>query len=573
MNFSQLKKNLKKDFSSFPEIKIAVLADSASQLFVQALKGYGYTQNIHFNIWEAEYDQIYPTIIDDESELYAFKPEYVILFQSVKRLQSGFYHESLAQKREFAEKHLQYVDQITQTIQSKHTCKIIYLNFNEINDSVFGNYANKLDGSFLYQLRSINLGLMKLAASRKYLNICDLASIQNQLGYPALVNDKMYVTTDNVIDIDALPVVVKNISDIILAYAGKFKKCLILDLDNTMWGGIIGDDGMEGIQIGDLGIGKAFTKLQQWIIQLKERGIIIAVCSKNTESIAKEPFQSHPDMVLRLEDIAVFVANWNNKADNIRHIQSILNIGFDSMVFLDDNPFERGIVKKELPDIEVPELPEDPAEYLSFLFQQNLFETTSFTEEDTIRNSQYREEAERAVLQHAFTNEDDYLQSLEMKAIIQPIDKFTLPRSAQLTQRSNQFNLRTKRYSDEEVKAIMEDPNKYTLTVTLSDKFGDYGLISLIILNRINETDLFIDTWIMSCRVLKRNVEEFVLNEIVTLAQSNGYYTLVGEYLPTAKNGLVKDHYSKLGFEEQEGRWVLNLMEYVNRKCYIQKNN
>jgi FkbH-like protein len=436
---------------------------------------------------------------------------------------------------------------------------------------VFGNFANKTDTSFLFQLRLLNVELMRLAARKKNVNICDMSSIQNTYGSNNTISEKTYITTDCIVDIDYLPVVAKSITDIILAYTGKFKKCIILDLDNTVWGGIIGDDGMEGIQIGDLGIGKAFSKFQQWIKQLKERGIIIAVCSKNTEHIAKEPFEGHPDMVLKLEDIALFVANWNNKPDNIRYIQSILNIGFDSMVFLDDNAFEREMVKKEIPEITVPDMPEDAADYLPFLYQQNLFETTSFTEEDTKRNDQYREEAERTRIQDQFTNESDFLQSLQMIADIRPIDNFTLPRAAQLTQRSNQFNLRTVRYTEEKIKGITEDNRKFTVTVSLKDKFGDYGLISLVLLQKTDAADLFIDTWIMSCRVLKRNVEDFVLNEIVEIAKKNKCTKILGEYIPTAKNELVKDHYKKLGFSEEENYWALLTDTYCNKNTFISK--
>ena len=411
---------------------------------------------------------------------------------------------------------------------------------------------------------------MKMAVKKKNLNICDLSSIQNTYGSNTTVSEKMFITSDSVLALDVLPEVAKSITDIILAYSGKFKKCLIVDLDNTLWGGIIGDDGIEGIEIGELGIGKAFSKFQAWIRQLKQRGIIIAVCSKNTEQIAKEPFEKHPDMILKLNDIALFVANWNNKPDNIRYIQSVLNIGFDSMVFLDDNPFEREMVKKEIPEITVPDLPEDIADYLPFLYQLNLFETTSFTEEDTIRNDQYREEAERVRVQYQFTNENDFLQSLQMIADIKPIDNFTLPRAAQLTQRSNQFNLRTIRYTEEKLKEIIQDKNKFTVTVSLKDKFGDYGLISLLILKKDN-TDLFIDTWIMSCRVLKRNVEEFVLNEVVDIATQNNCNKISGEFIPTPKNELVKDHYKKLGFSVEGNYWELLTDDYVYKKTFIAK--
>ncbi|CAN5285987.1 HAD-IIIC family phosphatase [soil metagenome] len=570
-SFSELKKNLKKDTSELKVVKCAVVADSASQLFCMALKGYGYTQGLNLQIWEADYDQLSPTIKDEASELYSFAPDFVIVFHSSKKLLSKFYRKGTGEKISFADDFIRYTEDLADTINSKLGCNIIFLNFPEINDSVFGNYANKTDLSFLYQQRKINFMLMDLARKKANLHICDVSSVQNYISSQKLHNPALYVNTDNVFNLDALPLVAKNVIDIIVPFTGKFKKCLILDLDNTLWGGIIGDDGIENIQIGELGIGKAFTEFQKWIKQLQHRGIILAVSSKNTESIARDAFENHPDMILRMDDFAVFAVNWNNKADNIRYIQSVLNIGFDSMVFLDDNPFERAMVKTHIADITVPELPEDPAEYLPYLYTQNLFETISFTEEDIKRTKQYQEEAHRTVLQQSFVNEDEFLLSLQMTAVVKPIDKFTLPRAAQLTQRSNQFNLRTVRYSEEQMKQVVDDKEKYSLTISLKDKFGDYGLISLLILEKRSDEELFIDTWIMSCRVLKRGVENFVTNELVGLAQENNIKFITGEYLPTPKNGIVKDHYLNLGFIPKENIRQLNTNEYQLKKTFIKK--
>jgi len=341
-----------------------------------------------------------------------------------------------------------------------------------------------------------------------------------------------------------------------------------------MWGGIIGDDGMEGIQIGSLGLGKAFSEFQLWLKELKNRGILLAVCSKNSKEIAEEPFREHPDMVLRMEDIAIFVANWENKVDNIRHIQSVLNIGMDSMVFLDDNKFEREMVKSAIPDLTVPDLPEDPAEYLKYLHALNLFETSSFTEEDEDRTRLYREEAGRATLQKTFGNEAEFLQSLEMIAEVKSVDPYSAPRIAQLTQRSNQFNLRTIRYSEGEILDMSKRPDYFTLSFSLRDKFGKHGLISTVILKKMDEQSLFIDTWIMSCRVLKRGMEEFALNCIVDVAKKNNFKKLLGAYIPTRKNGLVKDHYPKLGFAKvSDEEWVLHTSEFQARQTYITLEN
>jgi len=330
---------------------------------------------------------------------------------------------------------------------------------------------------------------------------------------------------------------------------------------------------MENIQIGNLGIGKAFTEFQYWIKGLKNRGIIIAICSKNTEAIAKEPFEKHPDMVLRLDDISVFIANWENKADNIRTIQQILNIGFDSMVFIDDNPFERNMVRENIPDICVPELPEDPAEYLGYLYSLNLFETVSVSDEDAERTRLYQTEAQRTALQQSLTNEDDFLKSLNMTATVEGFTKFNIPRVAQLTQRSNQFNLRTIRYSEADIEAIANSGEYFPFAFSLEDKFGHHGLISVVILKKAPENILFIDSWLMSCRVLKRGMEQFVLNTLVTFAQGNGFLKLKGEYLATAKNNLVKNHYRDLGFEETGAYWLLDVSKYKPILTFIETKN
>jgi len=570
ITFQSLKRNLKKDFSTLKTTRVAVLADSASQMYVQALRGYGYELGINLEVFEADYDQIELQIYDTTSELYKSKPEYIIVFYSSIKLLKKFAKLSLNDKSTFADNHLISTENLYQTIQCQLKCKVIYFNYHVINDAVFGNFANKTNVSYVYQLRKINYELMNLSQKLKNLFILDLNILQGQYGSEFITDNKIYINTELLLSIDFLPIIAKQTLDIILSIQGKFKKCLILDLDNTIWGGIIGDDGLENIQIGELGIGKAFTEMQLWAKQLKQRGIILAICSKNDEVVAKEPFEKHPDMVLRLEDIAIFVANWNNKADNINYIQRVLNIGFDSMVFLDDNPFERNMVRTHVQGITVPELPEDPADYLNYIRTLNLFETPSFTYEDEKRTVQYQEEAKRAVLQNQFTNEYDFLKSLNMVSLVESFNTFNIPRVAQLTQRSNQFNLRTIRYTDDDIQKIANSTDNITFAFSLSDKYGDYGLISLVILKKGGDKTLFIDTWIMSCRVLKRNMENFVLNTIVKIAIEKDFSEIIGEYLPTLKNSMVKDHYQNLGFEGNGGKWNLKIKNYEPKSCFIE---
>lgn len=569
--FNELRKNLKKNNDGLKMIKLAIVADSASQLLHQAIKGYGVEVGLNYDIYEADYDQVEMQVFDQSSELYQYQADFILLNFSAEHLLKSFYKCSSLEKNEFAESRLAYFDSIISTISASGNSRILLHTFIEINDSVFGNFAGKVPTSFIYQVRKLNLGLMDLARQHKNVFLYDLAMLQSQVGYQLAFDPKMYINVDLVYSLDFLPHVAKSVTDVILSITGTFNKCLVLDLDNTTWGGIIGDDGMEGIQLGSLGIGKAFTELQLWAKQLKERGIILAVCSKNTGEIAREPFEKHPDMVLRMEDIAVFNANWETKVDNIRHIQAVVNIGFDSMVFLDDNPFEREIVRTGIPALTVPELPEDPAEYLPYLRSLNLFETASFTSEDSERTLQYQQEAKRNILQKSFTNEAEFLQSLDMQATVASFNNFTIPRVAQLTQRSNQFNLRTVRYSEQEVTNLSRSANHFTLSLSLEDKFGDHGLISCIILERVDESTLFIDTWIMSCRVLKRGMEDFTLNSIVSLAKENGITKIVGEYLATRKNGIVKDHYLQLGFMPAGDKWQLDVNSFENRPNFISR--
>ena len=573
MTFQELKKLAKHTPAELPVVKIALIGDTATQFLATALRGTGVERGYQVDLFEAEYNQVERQFLDPSSELYQSDADYIVLFQSTHKL--GERHSLLSpdQQESLAEERLAFVASICENpvLADK---KIICLDYPEIEDTVFGSYATKVSSSLTYQVRKLNMGLMDL--SQQYANffICDIAGLQNKLGRDLMFAPNVYVSTEMVLSIDALPYVAGRVMDIVCAIKGQFKKCLILDLDNTVWGGVIGDDGLEGIQLGHgLGIGKAFTEFQMWVKKLKQRGIIICVASKNNEETAKEPFEKHPDMILRLEDIAVFQANWETKVDNIRTIQRILNIGFDSMVFLDDNPFERNIVRENIPAITVPELPEDPGEYLEYLYSLNLFETASYSQADKDRTKQYQVEAKRVSLQKTFSNEADFLKSLDMVSVVSGFNAFNTPRVAQLSQRSNQFNLRTVRYTEADIEALAQDPDVIDLSFTLEDKFGDNGLIAVIIMKKQDAETLFVDTWFMSCRVLKRGMEDFTLNTMVEAAREKGFKRIIGEYLPTPKNKMVEGHYPGLGFEKLEGsstaRYVLDVEHYQPKENYI----
>lgn len=568
--FKQLKRNLKLDTSALKFLKVSLLGDSATQFLAVALRGEAIERGYALDLFEAEYNQVERQVMDPASELYAHAADYTVVFQSTHKLLEKYSLMNPGEQASLADMRMDFVRSLAENVSGK----IIYYNYPEIDNTAFGSYSNKVQSSFIYQLRKLNFELMNLAQSIPNLFICDIATLQNTYGRRWMFDSAVYVNTEMLLNIDALPLVAERTLDIVCAVEGQFKKCLILDLDNTLWGGVVGDDGWEGIQIGHgLGIGKAFTEFQEWIKVLKNRGIIIAVCSKNDEDKAKEAFEKNPEMVLRLDDISVFVANWENKADNIRTIQSILNIGFDSMVFLDDNPFERNLVRENIPEICVPELPEDPGDYLEYLYSLNLFETASYSSNDKDRTRQYQVEAQRASAARKFTDEKEFLRSLGMKSEVTGFNAFNTPRVAQLSQRSNQFNLRTVRYTEEDITSMERSSDFATFSFTLEDKYGDNGLICVVIMKTLpEEQTLFIDTWFMSCRVLKRGMEHFTLNTLVSWAKEHNYKKIIGEYIPTKKNSMVAQHYPSLGFTSLgDNRFALDVESYNPLECFITK--
>jgi FkbH-like protein len=572
--FTQLSKYCKRDTSNLPQYRLAILGDCATQHLTTALKGYACIKNVALDVFDADYDQILPQVIDSNSEMYLFKPDAVLIYMCVEKLYAEWCGTPGGERIIFAETIFSRIKDLYGCISSNCSAKIMQFTFAEYDDLIFGNYSCKQPISFIYQLRKLNLLLMNWCSETGIVSLIDLCGIQTRIGRNNLYDSNLYYAAKISISLAALPAVAANVIDVIQSMTGAIKKCVVLDLDNTLWGGVIGEDGLSGIQIGELGLGNAFSEFQKWLKELKNRGILLAVCSKNDETTAKEPFEKHSEMILKLEDFAIFMANWEDKASNIRHIQETLNIGMDSIIFIDDNQFERNLVSSLLPEITVPDLPEDPALYLSYLQSQNLFETASYSEEDTKRTAQYRCEAQREAIRQKYANYDEYLQKLEMEAVAVPFDEFHTPRIAQLTQRSNQFNLRTVRYTESEIEKFINDSEKITIYFTLRDKFADHGLIGVVIMEKRDNKTLFINTWLMSCRVLKRGMEEFIVNTIIKTAKLNNIETVIGEYIKTPKNAMVSDIYEKLGFvRKNENTFIADVNSFTYNKTYIKEVN
>ncbi len=416
---------------------------------------------------------------------------------------------------------------------------------------LFGSYDRLLAGTVRRQIADLNERIVGLARETgSYL--LDVEALAERVGTDAWFDPVQWGAYKLPFTAEVNPVFADSLGRLLGAIRGKSKKCLVLDLDNTIWGGVIGDDGLEGIKIGQGSArGEAFLAVQAFALDLRERGIMLAVCSKNDDAVARGPFRDHPDMLLKESHISVFQANWTDKASNLEAIAGALNIGVDALVLLDDNPAERAHVRAALPTVGVPELPSDPSWYPQYLAAAGYFEAVAFSKEDRSRADSYATDAQRAQVMAKARDLGDYLQALDMVMTAMPFDPQGRQRIAQLINKTNQFNLTTRRYSEAEVAAAETDPKAHTMQVRLADKFGDLGMIGVIICREISvdgEICWDIETWLMSCRVLGRKVEEAMLQELVADAKRAGVARLQGTYRPTPKNHMVAEHFDRLGF-------------------------
>jgi FkbH-like protein len=529
------------------KLRIAVLADFATQQLIALLKTLFAQDKIAAEIYEAPFDSITPEIMNADSDLYQFAPQFVLILHSTQTLQNQICEST--SREVFADGRVAHVKMLWEKLRVHSNATIVQGNFAPPVGRAFGHYELKVSDSIAAIVADINYRIALESRNAKNVLLADVNHLASDIGLKEFFDERLWNIAKTPCRVQVLPRLAQALVDIVLTANGRFVKCVVLDLDNTLWGGVIGDDGLDGIILGNFDEGEAFVAFQKFILELKRRGIILAVVSKNDHANAILPFREHPSMILKESDISVFVANWDNKADNIRQVQQFLNIGFDSIVFIDDNPFERNIVRKYLPDVIVPEMPEDPSDYVRALAELNLFETASYSEADRSRPDQYRSEALRRQTEVSYANYSDYLRSLEMKIKLERFNSFNLPRIAQLGQRSNQFNLTTRRYSEADYEKIAHDSGRVPFTITLSDKCGDYGLISIIILNLLSD-EIEIDEYLMSCRVLQRGVEDYAMHSIFEIATKLGKSRVVGRYLKTAKNDMVKNFYGRFGFEK-----------------------
>lgn len=498
-----------------------------------------------------EYDNFVSEVLDDSSPLYAFKPDIAFILPNGSRCRfSGSLLDAVESQREAAVGAAEHLLDLARTFIARSGAAVILANLALPAELGLGSFRSRTLGADWSFCKAVNLELGLRAPAE--VQICDLEFLSARRGITAAEDARAWYESKQLGSPDFLVDVAQELSHLIASRKQGPKKVLVLDLDHTLWGGVIAEDGIEGIELGDSSPrGEAFKAFQKYLLALSERGVLLAVCSKNDHARAVEVFEKHPEMVLRLEHFAAFKANWDPKSDNLQRIADELHLGLDSFVFADDNPAEIEIVRQFQPLVEGVLLGPDPAEFIGRLQAGRHFEPGNVTEEDLGRTAQYRQERRRTELAASVTDMPAYLASLEMRATIKEFDALDLPRIAQLIARSNQFNLTTARRSEAEIQGLLSRPDYRCFTMRLEDRFGDSGLISVVIA-KIEDSVLVLDTCLMSCRVLKRQVEDEIMNEIFRLAELAGCARVRGVYLPTAKNGIVAGIYEAFGFVRTE---------------------
>ncbi|MDE1178121.1 MAG: HAD-IIIC family phosphatase [Edaphobacter sp.] len=560
-------------------IRLAIVGGSSlyplNELVEQMIGAASTTGWWQAEIFKGDFDNYISEILDPESELYAFRPDVLFLIPSSQRC---VYQGALTDARE--QQHAAAIGTaddllaLAATAHDRTGAEIIVANYLPAPDFDPGPYRVRSLGTDWSFRKMVNLELGLRVPS--YVHICDAEFLATQRGVTNCYDARAWFETKQLYAPDFAVDIAREVATIVRSLHKASKKVLALDLDNTLWGGVIGDDGMTGIEIGGTHArGEAFKQFQLAIAQLAKRGVVLAVCSKNDYKNAAEPFEKHPEMVLRLTDIASFQANWEPKSENLKRIADELNLGLDSIVFVDDNPAEIEIVNQFVPQIETILLGPDPAQYAAQLLNCRHFEPRSITSDDLQRGEQYQQQAARAqAMGSSGTDMASYLASLDMHAVLSEFTPVDVPRISQLINKSNQFNVTTRRRSEAEVEALIADPAHYAYSVRLADRFGDNGLISVVIV-AVEGATATVDTWLMSCRVLKRQMEDEVVNEMVRLAALRGADEIIGHYLPTEKNSMVRDLFPRMGFSQVEENperttWRLDVNTFTPRPTHIQ---
>ena len=562
----------------YARMRLAILSTNTIDHLLPAVRVAGLRHGLRLDVFSGAYGQYRQELLDPVSPLLGFRPDLILLSLSARQAISGVPIAATAEQAEEAlGRSIEELRELWRHARASFDATVIQQTFLDVSEPLFGSYDRLVPAAPSRLIASLNDLLVRAAAQEGVL-LLDLAQASARDGIDAWFDIGRWLQGKMEIAPQAAPRYGELVARILGAQRGKSRKCLVLDLDNTLWGGVVGDVGTAGIVLGEGSAqGEAHLALQRYAKLLRDRGVILAVCSKNEQALAEAAFREHPEMVLRRTDIAAFVVNWNDKVENLREIAERLNIGLDSLVFVDDNPVERARVREGLPMVAVPELPDDPALYVRCIADGGHFEAVSFTADDLKRGEQYATNGARDALRGASQSVEEFLRGLEMSVTYGPIGPVDLARATQLINKTNQFNTTTRRYTADEVARLAASAGNITLQFRLADRFGDNGLVSVMILRAADEPGaLDVDTWVMSCRVFGRQLENEAMNIAVEAARGLGVRVLRAEYIPTERNGVVSGLFKGLGFSAAPefarggaSRWILNTAEYVALPTFI----
>lgn len=546
--------------------KVAILRNFTIEPLVPAIEAALFISGLRSEFYLGDFDNIWQEINTDESQLYEFHPDFIIMAQWLETLAPNFMKRFLSFSRAQIDAEVERIGQLLESqviaIQQR-TKSVIILNTFPIPAMMTLGILEHQNRPFLKSaIESINRRILDI--QKKYANIyiMDFDAVFYDVGFQNAMDLRGWQMGRAPLSSKTLIPIAKGYANVIRSLRGKSKKCLVLDCDNTLWGGIIGEDGLAGIKLGPDFPGSSYLDFQSEIMNLHDRGVILALCSKNNEADVLDVLRQHPFMQIKETSVATWQINWLDKVSNLKEIASTLNIGLDSLVFIDDSPFECGLVREKLPEVEVIQLSGKPALYRNELLKDGYFDSFSYTEEDRDKNHLYRVEAQRKNLEMSAGSIQDYLKSLELQATIGKATDFEILRVAQLTQKTNQYNLTTKRYTEDDIRTFAKSPDWDVLFLKLKDKFSDMGLVAIALVHYVKD-EAHIDSFLMSCRVIGRGVEEALLNTLIREATKRRSRLISGVYIPTSKNKQVADFYSKFGFnfvnEGDLGRWILAL--------------
>jgi FkbH-like protein len=538
----------------FTPLRMAVLASHTVDHLLPSIRVAALQRQVGVSLYLAPYGLYRQALLGDDPALKAFAPQVILLaLDALDSPPSCALHASAEEAEHAVQARVEELRLLWRQARERYGAQVIQQTLVPAGPALFGHFDALVPGSPRALLERLNAEIRRAAREDGVL-LMDLAwsAASGQYG-DGLADPVRWHQAKQLVSPIWAPLYGEHVARIAAAVVGRSRKCLVLDLDNTLWGGVVGDDGVDGLYLGQgSATGEAFLAFQRYAAQLARRGVILAVCSKNDIQVAEAAFE-HPEMALERSDIAVFMANWEDKASNLRRIAEQLNIGLDSLVFVDDNPAERDIVRRELPQVAVPELPDDVADYPARVAAGGYFEAIAFTADDSARVQTYRANSERQAALGQATDMAGYLKGLQMVMQARPIGAAELARATQLINKTNQFNLSTRRYSEVQVQQLANTPGAVALSLRLTDKFGDNGLISVVLARpdaACASDELFIDTWLMSCRVLGRQAEQAALQVLARHAADAGYSALIGEYRPSERNAMVAEHYPQLGFAQ-----------------------